>query len=262
MYEFSSTQKRLAINEMYPFGTIALIFVSLSIFATLFLKHPSNTPEMTTFADYLLIMGIASMIPILARGFQLVNVETQRISILGFFLSFLIGLGLVALIKNVILSTYSVAGVQTEVVMLFVATIEEVFFRVALPSMLFYFVPKDSNNNVVWLAGVAISSIAFGFWHIHAYNASDALMLNAMLAGVVLSFGYRFGAWTGGGDLAFMGIVGGHYFWNLTASGIDTAIYWILFYFFIITALMYLINPHFRKSISLAVPEFQRRFLS
>jgi membrane protease YdiL (CAAX protease family) len=246
-------------KETYPFGVIALIFCSISIFGTLFLKHPANDPDLIALSDYLLTMGLVALVIIVAFGIDVRSPDQPQISLLGFFSSFLIGLGLVALLKNLVLATYSAVGVPMDITMFFVATIEELAFRVAIPILVFRFFPMDWDREPRWFAGVVISSFLFGMWHLFAYGADMGLMISALVAGVILSVGYRVGTLFGGGDLAFLGIVAGHYFWNLTASGTVTALSSLLTFIALVIGMAWLINPHFRKSVFTAIPMIRRR---
>jgi membrane protease YdiL (CAAX protease family) len=254
--------KAQVINEArrtYPFGVISLIFCSISIFGTLFLKHPANDPEVIALSDYLLTMGMVALIIILSFGIDQRSPDQPQISLVGFFSAFLIGLGLVALLKNVILATYTTIGVPIDITMLFVATIEELAFRVAIPILIFRFFPRVWAREPRWIAGLIISSLLFGMWHLFAYGAEMGLMISAVVAGVILSIGYRVGTLFNGGDLAFLGIVAGHYFWNLTASDTPTAISSLLTFIALVVGLAWIINPHFRKSVWTAIPMIRRR---
>jgi len=260
-----------ANREIFRFGFIALIFVSISIFGTLFLTHPSNAPEVVTLSLYLLIMGIVALILTMSLTFNFDPPSAKNYNILGFFLAFFVGLGFIALFKalslntllgsfsvglgeafdelyttfffNESLATFSSTGLTTEVLMLFVATIEELMFRVAFPALIITLFPLDIDVEWRWLFAIGISSLLFGMWHLFAYSGSSNLMITAMVAGVILSFGYRIGAKAGGHDLAFLGVVAGHYFWNITMSGSPDALGAIVVFMALVVGMVFLASP-------------------
>lgn len=256
-------------REIYPFGVFSLVFVAISLFGTLLLKHPANDPKTVVLADYLLFMGTLSLIFAIALTFSPRSPGAIQFNIMALPVSFLIGLGIIALVKGLGLSTLfiglqdfldtffinpelsalSSVGLPTEIAMFFVATVEELMFRVAIPAIIVVAIPiKRVSVEGRWFAALIGSSFLFGMWHIFAYNGDTTLMVTAIVAGVLLSFAYRIGAFMGGHDLAFLGIVGGHYYWNLVASGVPSAIIYLGFYMLIAVLFALLVSGESQRS--------------
>ena len=77
----SKAQVIRGAKNTYPFGVIALIFCSISIFGTLFLKHPANDPEVIALSDYLLTMGMVALLIILSFGIDQRSPDQPQISL-------------------------------------------------------------------------------------------------------------------------------------------------------------------------------------
>jgi len=278
-----------ANRKIFRFGFIALLFVSLSIFGTLFLKHPSNTPEVVALSDYLLVMGIIGLVLSLSLTFDFEPPSARGYNVMAFFLSFLVGLGFISLFKalsldilfglfssnlegafdelystfffNEELATFSSVGLPTEVFMLFVASIEELMFRVGIPALIIVLFPLDISVEWRWLVSIIIASLLFGMWHLFAYSGDMTLMTTAVIAGIMLSFAYRLGAKAGGYDLAFLGIVAGHYFWNLTMSNSPVALGATLTFLALSIGLVFLASPRSQDATIRYISNLRRSLL-
>jgi len=249
-YHLSTPILLKKLREVFPFGVFSLVFVSISLFGTLLLKHPANEPNVVALADYLLIMGTLALIFAVALTFSPRPPNTVKFNIMALPVSFLLGLGFIAIIKgigfstlfiglqdffetfmvNPVLTSFSSVGLPTEISMFFVASIEELTFRIAIPAIIMIAIPLNIGVEARWGVAVFGSSLLFGMWHIFAYGGDTTLMVTAMVSGGLLSVAYRIGEKIGGHDLAFLGIVGGHYYWNLVASNIaNSFVYMIVF---------------------------------
>jgi hypothetical protein len=276
----SSASVNQTSRQTFPFGILALIFISISLFGTLFLKHPSNDPKVIQLADYLLIMCLASFVPIIPLALDHTPPDAIEYNIFALLISFLVGLGFVAIFRalaqpfttfipelneffdvffvNEELATLSVFNLPTEITMFFVASIEELTFRVALPVLFMRFYSKKFPSGLMWLAVISASSVLFGMWHLFAYNADTILIGTAMIAGILLSVGYRLGAAAGGRDLAFLGVVIGHYFWNLTVSGLAMAIPVMVLALVFIVAFVLLLSPKTQRAFMTTIGKYKR----
>jgi hypothetical protein len=125
--------------------------------------------------------------------------------------------------------------------MFLVATIEELAFRVALSMAIYMFFPSDKFM-VRMFASFLLSSIAFAVWHLFAYEADTGMMIIAGIAGVMFFIGYQLGRWTGGGETSFIGIVAGHWLWNISSS--PNALLIVGGFLVIMTLLIFLTNKH------------------
>jgi len=246
----ASTEVRLT-RAVYPFGLLALTFVLISIFATTFLSHPENDPKVIELASYLLTMGLVSFIILGIFGISLRSPADKSYNLLGMFLAFGIGLGFQAILRTFIAIpnafsqlaiTYSSVPLDMELLMFFVATIEELTFRVAIPIWIFTFIPRRAGVGGKWLGATIVSTLAFAGWHWFAYQANIAMIGSAMFAGVLLSIGYRVGELVGGGELSFLGIVAGHWVWNITVVPTPNALLYLLAYFVFIVLFVLIIN--------------------
>lgn len=256
-------------REIFPFGVFSLVFLSISLFGTLLLKHPANEPNVVILADYLLIMGTLSLVFAIALTFSPRSPSSVQFNILALPVSFLLGLGLIALIKgigfstlfiglqdfyesffvNPELATFSSVGLPTEIAMFFVASIEELMFRIAIPAIIVVAIPiKRVTVEGRWFAAMIGSSLLFGTWHIFAYGGDTTLMVTAIVAGLLLTVAYRVGALIGGHDLAFLGIVGGHYYWNLVASNVSSSFIYLGFYMILVFLFALLVSGESQKS--------------
>lgn len=265
-------------RQNFYFGSLGLIFVSISLFGTLFLKHPANDPSVVQLADYLLIMGLVAMVFVTPLALDKTPPSAMKYNILALPLSFLVGLGFIAFFKalplttlmpeldeffatfffNEELVTLSAFGLPTEITMFFVASIEELTFRVAFPVLFMVMFPKEIPEGLRWAAVVAASSVLFGMWHLFAYSADVTLIWTAMFAGVLLSVGYRIGVAAGGYDLAFLGVVIGHYFWNLVMSGVVMSIPAMFSSMFIVIGFVLLLSPKTQKIFMTTIGKYKR----
>ena len=262
-----------ATRMVYPFGLLALTFVLISVFATTFLSHPENDPKVIELASYLLTMALVSFIILGIFGVDLRSPAVIRYNILGMFVAFGIGLGFQALARtffslpnafSYLATTYSAIPIDIELLMFFVATIEELTFRVAIPIWIFRFIPRRAGIGGKWLGAMIVSTLAFAMWHWFAYNADVAMIGSAAVAGVLLSVGYRVGELLGGDELAFLGIVAGHWIWNITVVPSPNAFIYLLAYFVIVVLFVLIINREatFRLLRFIQTPTFNvRRFL-
>lgn len=262
----------------FPFGVFALVFSSISLYGTLLLKHPANAPGVITLADYLLAMGMVSMPFVLVLTFMPLPPNVVKYNIVGLIASFFIGLGFIAFLKalpfstfipqleeffttfffNDQLATLATVNLPTEVTMFFVASIEELTFRVAIPVIIIIIIPVNISMEARWVAAMIGSSTLFGMWHIFAYSGSITLMATAIVAGVMLSFAYQVGVRAGGGDLAFIGIVIGHYFWNVTMAGLTMAIPFMLSFMFIVIAFAFTVSPESQRTTMIFIGKLMR----
>ncbi len=155
----SGRDRGKGIKEYFSFGIISLSIVVISLFFTLFYAHPSNSARIVAVASYLLTMGIVSMIVVLffVRGESANTTPERRMGLLGFYVAFLFPMGLISLVRltgstafdaffvNDELATLSSVTLPVELLMLFVATIEELAFRIALPLIIMFFLPKRTE---------------------------------------------------------------------------------------------------------------------
>lgn len=252
-----------ANRQIFPFGVIALVFVSISILGTLFLKHPAVDPATAILADYLFAMGLLALVIALVLNYDPTPPGAKQYNVFAIIISFLIGLGFIALFRsfplsvllpqsdeffatfffNEQLASLSTVTMPVEVAMFFVASIEELAFRVAIPSLIIILFPHTIGVELRWFFSILIASVLFGMWHLFAYGGNTALLVTAIIAGVLFSFAYRVGALAGGFDLAFLGIVLGHYFWNITMAESPTAILAMLSFMGIAIAFVFLLSP-------------------
>lgn len=241
-------------RAVFPFGLLALTFVLISVFAVTFLSHPDNDPQVVQLATYLLMLALVSFIILGIIGINLRSPAGKDYNILGLFVAFFIGLGFQAITRYIFIipsafstvaTTYATLPISMELLMFFVATIEELTFRVAIPMWIFLFIPRSAGF-LRWVGAVVVSTIAFGAWHYYAYGADWGLVFSAFLAGAMFSLGYRFGEFVGGGELAFLGIVAGHWLWNITVVPSPNAFVYVIAYLLVVVVFVIIINQRAR----------------
>lgn len=228
----SSEGRVTPVTVVYPFGLLSLSFALISMFATTFFSHPENDPTVVTITSYLRTLGFMGFI--LIFGVLIYTKEVDRRSIMdkqynpvGMWLAFLLGLGGLAVLKTIgpnanpfsaLSIQFSSLQIDMEVFMFMVATIEELMFRVGVAMAVYRFYPSRSSFVKLGVA-TGVSSVMFAMWHYFAYQGNIPMMIVSAIAGVFLTAGYLLGAKYGAGDLSFIGIVAGHWLWNISLSG-------------------------------------------
>ncbi|MFW9992025.1 MAG: type II CAAX prenyl endopeptidase Rce1 family protein [Candidatus Odinarchaeota archaeon] len=252
--------------SIFPFGILASFIVVTVMLITLLLSHPSNISGQVSVAEYLYYMGIFSFILLfIARNIDTTSLATANYSLLGFIVAFTVGMGGLAMARSIAfanvdfsyIANLSVTGLPNELFMLLVATTEEFFFRVALPlyiSKFLFILPREAK----WFGAILVSSAIFGYWHVFAYSANANLIFVAAVAGFIFSLAYRMGSFFGGGDLAFAGIIAGHYYWNLSASGLPTALPALVIFSLLVLLFIAMVNPRFKTGMLTNVASIRR----
>lgn len=255
----STRSKMTPASEVFPFGFFSLSFAVISILLTSFFTNPANDPRLIELADFLLKMGLVALIFIL---FVFVLGTPDRTPIMermynpvGMWIAFLVGMGFPAILMAIaptfaVLNpfsnydvNFSTMALNIETLMFLVATIEELTFRVAL-AMIIYIAFPSKSFWIKILASILLSNGAFAFWHWWAYKADFGMMVVAFIAGLMFTLGYQAGARMGGGELSFVGIVMGHWLWNITAFGTSYALVLVFGVLFVMTLFILLVNPH------------------
>lgn len=254
-----SSASRVSPSTRYPFGVFSLVFVILSLLLLTFFKHPDNSPSLIVLADFLWTLGIVSLIIIafvyIYSAPDKTGITGRRYNPLGMWVAFLVGLGALAILKTA--SPYmsifdpfsnmdldlSSLPIDINLFMFLVATIEELMFRAAL-AMFIYWAFPHKDEWVKLLASLLLSNGLFAIWHWFAYQADVGMMVIAFFAGGVLTVGYWAGSLIGGGEISFIGIVCGHWLWNISSAGGMESILLVSFVLIIVTGVVLLVNRH------------------
>lgn len=239
----------------FPFGLVSILVYSIIFMMMMLLENPANDPQVVKVIGYFRIMGTGGLIFIIittlySRKIDRTPIVDKMYNPIGIWVAFAMGLGFLAILRIFAPTANSFSNVDfdlaslpvgPEFFMFIVASTEEMFFRVAVP--MFFYLATPSNEGVKWLSALVISSGVFAAWHWFAYNADEGLMLIAFVAGVMLFLGYQLGAKVGGGELAYLGVVAGHWLWNISSIGNVDAFMLVMIFLVGVTVVVIFISP-------------------
>jgi len=197
--------------------TLLLAVISVLIGSFVFTIQDPYWQRLGTFYS---ILGVLALICI----FIAVTISDSRVTNvgnpLGVLLGFALGIGVLAGLKPESV-TARITDISDYVRTFEVALTEELLFRLALPLFFYLFfnhttkTPRGSIKNLI--SAILISNLFFAWFHSVAYGLDLMNILIAFVAGTVQSISLmwcssRFGA------SAFVGVVGGHFAWNLSIT--------------------------------------------
>jgi len=239
----------------FPFGLFSLTFALASVMAMTLFLNPANDPQVIELMSYFWIMGVVALFFILFTMVYSGSVDRTQImnreyNPIGMYVAFLFGLGALAILKVFAPTTntfsnvgfdLSILPMDENVFMFIVATIEELFFRIALGMFIYMIIP--SNESVKLLSALIGTAGGFAVWHWFAYQADLGMMMIALFAGVLLFIGFQLGAKVGGGELSFIGIVAGHWLWNISSVGALDSFLLVGVFLVIMTVIVLFVSP-------------------
>lgn len=269
------------VSYYFRLGSLPLLFFVLILFLSLFILTGTFAPPGTDpllskekyqhFALWYILLGIMSISLLgfasaLAKGRGGITARRRTVAGEPFFLEdphknykdFVAigictfgGLGLFVLIRAAGLQEY--IDIPEPVLQLVVAATEEFAFRFVIPIIFFLLLANiHPNRDVIFFVSILLAGGLFSIFHLFAYALSPYVTEEAVLIEKLIAAGVA-GIWSSvlyyiavrigaGGEWALLGLVIGHYGFNLMNLGINPQVivvymgiaYVVIFFFMLI----------------------------